>query len=96
MLKAIDLFNELSENYKPNKKRPELGEFCELKCFYDKGLLLFSIGWYDIFEVQFNPKTIKVKHTKINRQTKEHITKIKQIPLSIDNLLDKILECYEV
>lgn len=92
---AQDLYNELNRDYKPNKKRPELGEFCELKCFNKQSLVYFTIGWYDIFEVQFNPKTVKAKYTKTDNKTKEKTTVTKQFPLETENLLDKILELYK-
>lgn len=91
---ALQLFNEISRDYKPNKKKPELGEFCELKLFGKQNRVYFTIGWFDLFEVQFNPKTVKINYTKIDRETKNKKTITKQYPLDIENLLDKVLELY--
>lgn len=91
---AKDLYEELSRDYKPNKKRPELGEFCELKLDYKQNFVYFTIGWSNIFEVQFNPKTVKAKYTSINKLTKEKKTATKQISLDTDNLLDVILSMH--
>lgn len=91
---ARQLFDEISRDYKPNTKKPELGEFCELRLFGKQGLVHFTIGWYDEFDVQFNPKTVKARYTKIDRVTKDKKTVIKQFPLEQKDLLDKILELY--
>lgn len=91
---AKDLYEEISRDYKPNKKRPELGEFCELRLDSKNNFVYFTIGWYNIFEVQFNPKTVKVKYTSTNRSTKEKKTITKQISLETENLLDVILSMH--
>ena len=91
---AKQLYDELNRDYKPNKKKPELGEFMTLKVYYGKAKVEFSVGWYDVFEVTFKPKTVGVVYTKTNPNTKEKKTVSKQYPLDQKNLLDTILALY--
>lgn len=91
---AKQLYDELNRDYKPNKKKPELGEFMTLKVYYGKAKVEFSVGWYDVFEVTFKPKTVGVVYTKTNPNTKEKKTVSKQYPLEQKNLLDTILALY--
>lgn len=95
MITAKELFDEINRDYKPNTKRPELGEFCELKMSGKTNTVYFTIGWYDVFDVQFNPKTVKVRYTKTDPKTKEKTTQSRQLPLDTENMLDKILELYK-
>ena len=88
---AIDLYEELSRDFKPNTRRPELGEFTELRRFKNE-TVEFSVEWYKVFIVSFKPKTVGVKYTITDKITKEHKTISKQFPLDQENLLDKILE----
>lgn len=90
---AKDLYEELNKDYKPNKKRPELGEFCTLKRTGDSKVE-FSIGWFNLFTVQFNPKTIGVKINVVDKKNDTHWSISKQLPLDQDNLLDTILDIY--
>ena len=91
---AKQLYEELSRDYKPNIKRPELGEFCTLRYFGTEETVEFSIGWYDKFIVKFRPQTVGVKYTKIDSSTKESKTVSKSFSLEQENLLDTILALY--
>ena len=85
------LFEELDKDFKPNTRRPELGEFTELRRCKDERVE-FSIGWYKEFIISFKPKTVGVKYIVTDKQTKEHKTLSKSYPLEQENLLDAILE----
>lgn len=91
---AKQLYDEISKEYKPNVKRPELGEFCTLKYLGKGDTVEFSIGWYDKFIVKFRPQTVGVKYTKIDSSTKESKTVSKSFSLEQENLLDTILALY--
>lgn len=92
---AKALYDELNKDFKPNTRKPELGEFCTLKADYKEQTIEFSIGWYDVFVVRFRPQTVGVKYTKTDQKTKEHTTVSKSYPLDQKNLLDTILDLYK-
>lgn len=93
---AKRLYDEISNDFKTSNRtrRLDLPEFMTLTLFSDKTKVEFSIGWYDTFNITFNPKTIKVKYIKVDKQTKETKTITKQLPLDQENLLDTILSLY--
>lgn len=85
------LFDEINNNLKPNKLKPELGEFTTL-VLHDKGNKVeFCRGWNDEFIVSFNPKTVGVKYSKIDSESKKRVTISKQYPLDQKDLLMTIL-----
>ena len=94
--KTKQLFDELNKDYKPNTKRPELGEFATLKMNLTDCKVEFSIGWYDTFVVTFRPQTIGVKYHKTDKATKETKIVSKSLPLEQENLLDTVLSLYKM
>lgn len=94
--KAKELFNEIDKDYKPNRKRPKLGEFTTLKLYNKDAKVEFSIGWYDEFVIVFRPQTIGVKYYKTNPFTKEKSCVSKSYQLDQENLLDTVLSLYKM
>lgn len=94
---AKQLYDEISNDFKINNRTRRINDIPEitvLKLFDNQTKVEFSIKWYDVFIVSFNPKTVGVKYTTTNKDTKEHKTISKQYPLDKENLLDTILDLY--
>lgn len=91
---AKALYDEISRDYKPNKKNPAIPEIFELIHYGNEKRVYFTIGLRDLFDVQFNPKTVKIRYTKIDKETREKKTITKQVPLEQEKLLDLILQLY--
>lgn len=96
MINTIDsLYKEISDNLKPNTKRPSLGEFMTLKKSGKTNKIEFTRGWDDSFTITFNPKTVGVKIYAIDKKSEKSKSVSKQYPLNQENLLDIILDLYE-
>ena len=94
---AKALYDEISKDFKINNRTRRVDDIPEITVLrlYDNWTKVeFSISWYDVFIVSFNPKTVGVKYTYTNKATKESKTLSKQFPLDKENLLDTILDLY--
>lgn len=84
------MFWECNNKLKPNKLKPELGEFTELKG--TKDMVFMTLNWFTTIEILYRPKTVKLKVTVTNRETREKkVTIEKQFPIDQPNLLEEIV-----
>lgn len=94
MTTARELFNEISKDFKPNKRQPDLGEFTELQLFSKENKIEFSINWFSQFVITFRPQTIGVRIQHHNKKTGESKSISKSYPLTQENLLDTVLKIF--